>query len=154
MQKNAACATRAQRPRQEDRLPPPSAGENIFDSSKHCLDCDNPQHVALHPRFSGHHDELDEQSWSNHKMGAFEWLLNKLHKVEFDKNSWHSQLHIVQRCHHRMITFNTFVHNLLTEVRSLDVSVQNVTHTLFKKRIASTYARLLSSEAKNGNPEW
>ena len=83
-------------------------------------------------------------------MGAFEWLLNKLRKVDYDKSNLHRPLHTVRRGHLKPMTkFNTFVRNSLTEMHNLNMSDLKATRTHIQEEELLAHMRLLSSEAKD-----
>ena len=79
-------------------------------------------------------------------MGVFKWLLNKLQKVELDKGSWHNPSRIVQRRHHKMIRFNTFVHNSLSENAQLEHIRSERDSHFVREEAFLAQMRLLSSE--------
>ena len=72
-------------------------------------------------------------------MGAFEWLLDKLHKADFDKSRCHSPLHTVQQCHHIMIRFTR------AQLAHRDAQLERVrsergTHFAQKEKLLDVYS--------------
>ena len=82
--------------------------------------------------FSGQYVELGKQSNLISKMGAFRWLFDKRHKLEFVKS---------------MIRYNTYVRTSLIEKHNLNMCVHNVTFISIKRKLLA-HMRLLSSETK------
>ena len=107
----------------------------------------NHQHVTLHPRFSGQHDELDEQSdqstgWMP-KIVAHQASPGKLRQAQLARK--HPQ---------QVIKFSIFMFNWLTVMHSLNMFDPNKTLILFRKKSYKHTCIYSAVKLKSGNPKW